>query len=201
MQAICRPNGKFSDILERFPSSVHDSRIWKLSQAGIFVENNFLVREHILGDCGYILSKYLLTPYRQPISVAQENYNYAHKKTRVLVEQAFGRWKRRFHCLHVETRMAPDRVCVIIVACAVLHNMAIDWKEPMLEDTAIDQHSIDESPAMKKRHTWLPSITEINSLFIISAEHEDSNAKLNSFRCVDMKLMLFSHESIITCKI
>ena len=97
-----------------------------------------------------MLRKCLLTAYRQPISVAQENYNYAHKKTRVLVEQAFGRWKRRFHCLHGEIRMAPDRVCVIIVACAVLHNMAIDWKEPMLEDTAIDQHSIDESPAIEE---------------------------------------------------
>ena len=119
-------------------------------QAGIFVENNFLVGEHILGDSGYMLRKCLLTPYRQPISVAQENYNYAHKKTRVLVEQAFGRWRRRFHCLHGEIRMAPDRVCVIIVACAVLHNMAIDWKEPMLEDTAIDQHSIDESQAIEE---------------------------------------------------
>ena len=35
-------------------------------------------------------------------------------------------------------------------ACAVLHNMAIDWEEPMLEDTAIDQHSIDEPPAIEE---------------------------------------------------
>ena len=116
VQAICRPNVKFSDILARFPGSVHNSRIWKLSQAGIFVENNFLVSEHILGDSGYMWRKCQLTPYRQPISVAQENYNYANKKTRVLVEQAFGRWKRRFHCLHGEIQMAPNRVCVIIVA-------------------------------------------------------------------------------------
>ena len=45
--------------------------------------------------------------------------------------------------------MAPDRVCTIIVACAVLHNMAIDWKQPMLEDTTID-HSIDEPPAIQE---------------------------------------------------
>ena len=29
--------------------------------------------------------------------------------------------------------MAPEKVCTIIVACVVLHNMATDWKEPMLE--------------------------------------------------------------------
>ena len=107
------------------------------------MENNFLVGEHILGDSGYMLRKCLLTPFRQPVSISLENYNYAHKKTRVLIEQTFGRWKRRFHCLYGEIRMAPDKVCTIIIACAVLHNMAIDWKEPMLEDTAIDQHSID----------------------------------------------------------
>ena len=38
--------------------------------------------------------------------------------------------------------MSPDRVCTNIVACAVLHNMAIDWNQPMLEDTIVD-HSID----------------------------------------------------------
>ena len=80
VQAICLPNGKFSDILARFPGSVHDSRIWKLSQVGIYVENNILVSEHILGDSGYMLRKCRLTPYRQPVSIAQENYNYAHKK-------------------------------------------------------------------------------------------------------------------------
>ena len=30
--------------------------------------------------------------------------------------------------------MTPDEVCMIIVACAVLHNMAIMWKQPLLND-------------------------------------------------------------------
>ena len=112
--------------------------------------------------------KFLLTPYRQPVSIDQENYNSAHKRTRVLIEQTFGRWKRRFHCLHGEIRMSPDRVCTIIVACAVLHNMAIDWKEPILEDTIVD-HS-----RLKIRDIWLLNITEINLLLTILAKHEYS---------------------------
>ena len=131
VQAICQPDGKFSDVLARYPGSVHDSRIWKLSLAGKYIENNFAVGEHILGDSGYMLRPYLLTPYRQPGSTSQSNYNYAHKRTRVVIEQTFGRWKRRFHCLHGEIRMNPDKVCTIIVACAVLHNMAILWKQPL----------------------------------------------------------------------
>ena len=89
VQAICLPNGRFSDVLSRFPGSVHDSRIWKFSQVGMYVENNFLVREHILRDRGYMLRECLLTPYLQPASIAQENYNYGHKKTRVSLNKFF----------------------------------------------------------------------------------------------------------------
>ena len=72
-----------------------------------------------------MLRPYLLTPYRQPGSTSESNYNYAHKKTRVVIEQTFARWKRRFHYLHGKIRVDPDKVRTIIVACAVLHNMAI----------------------------------------------------------------------------
>ena len=37
-----------------------------------------MVGEHILGDIGYML---------KTTTSSQENYNYAHKKTRVLMEQ------------------------------------------------------------------------------------------------------------------
>ena len=144
VQAICQPDGMFSDVLARFPGSVHDSRIWKISGAGMQVENNFSIGEHILGYSGYMMRPYLLTPYRQPISTPQSNYNYTHKRTRVIVEQTFGRWKRRFHCLHGELRMSPDKVCSIIVACAVLHNIAIQWKQPLLEDEVSDDSYPDD---------------------------------------------------------
>ncbi|KAI6653960.1 Nuclease HARBI1 [Oopsacas minuta] len=111
VQAICQPDGMFSDVLACFPGSVHDSRIWTISGVGMHVENTFSIGEHILGDSGYMMRPYLLTPYRQPISTPQSNYNYAHKRTRVIVEQTFGRWKRRFHCLHGALRMSPDKVC------------------------------------------------------------------------------------------
>ena len=48
------------------------------------------------------------------------------------LDKTFG--KRRFHCLHGDVRMNPDKVCAIIIFCAVLHNIAIPWKPPLLED-------------------------------------------------------------------
>ena len=63
--------------------------------------------------------------YSSPSTAVQEHNNTAHTKTRVIVEQSFGRWKRRFHVLHSEIRMTPQRACSVIGACAVLHNIAV----------------------------------------------------------------------------
>ena len=45
----------------------------------------------------------------------------------------FGILKRRFHVLHSEVRMSPERVCTIVAACCILHNIAIDHNEPLPE--------------------------------------------------------------------
>ena len=85
----------------------------------------------ILGDSSYACSPFLMTPYANPEIPQQEAYNSAHTKTRVVIEQTYGRWKRRFHVLHSEIRMAPEKVCLIIGACAVLHNIAVLLNEPL----------------------------------------------------------------------
>ena len=85
----------------------------------------------ILGNSSYACSPFLMTPYANPEIPQQEAYNSAHTKTRVVIEQTYGRWKRRFHVLHSEIRMAPEKVCLIIGACAVLHNIAVLLNEPL----------------------------------------------------------------------
>ncbi len=56
---------------------------------------------------------------------AQINFNVSPKRTRVRIEQAFGIAKRRFACLHYKIRMNPNCCCAVIVACFILHNIAI----------------------------------------------------------------------------
>ena len=80
-----------------------------------------------------------MTPYRNPESPEQNAYNSAHTKTRVVIEQTFGRLKRRFLVLHSEIRMAPEKVCLIIGACAMLHNIAVLLNEPMEDGDLPDE--------------------------------------------------------------
>ena len=40
--------------------------------------------------------------------------------------------------------MNPDKVCATIISCAVLHNIAIQWKQPLLEDKVSDDSYSDD---------------------------------------------------------
>ena len=122
-------------MVARWPGSTHDSHICRTSAVCRQLEGQCgLESAVLLGDSGYACTPFLMTLYAQPRTRSEEQFNRAHKTTRCIIERSFGLLKRRFHVLHSEIRMAPDRVCTIIVACIVLHNMAIHLREPELDD-------------------------------------------------------------------
>ena len=123
-----------TNVVARWPGSTHDSHIFRTSAIGRHLEGNGLTDGVLLGDSGYACSPFLMTPYLDPKTRKEELFNKAHKVTRCIIEQAFGVLKRRFHVLHSEVRMAPDRVCTIVVACCILHNIAVILGEPDPED-------------------------------------------------------------------
>ena len=133
-------------MVARWPGSTHDSHIFKTSAVGRQLEQgggHGLADGVLLGDSGYACTSFLLTPYSQPHSPSEERFNRAHKTTRCTIERTFGLLKRRFHILHSEIRMAPDRVCTIVVACFVLHNIAINLREPEVDDGHVDDEDCD----------------------------------------------------------
>ena len=120
--------GMFTNIVARWPGSTHDSFVFnnshifqKLESQPHSIEDGLL-----LGDSGYPCK-----PYLNPTTTKEEAFNKAHTCTRVAIEQAFGWWKRRFHLLHSEVRMSPEKTCQLIGACAVLHNIAVLRNEPI----------------------------------------------------------------------
>ncbi len=62
----------------------------------------------LIGDNGYSLTPFLLTPFLNAASQEEEHYNRIHKKARCCIERAFGQPKRRFHCLSCGIRCSID---------------------------------------------------------------------------------------------
>ena len=57
-------------------------------------------------------------------------YNIAHKKTRNVVERAFGVWKNRFCCVKRTLETDLNNSIRTICATAVLQNIALKYNEP-----------------------------------------------------------------------
>ena len=123
--------GRFIDVVARWPGSTHDLHIFRTSQRRerLDATHRGMQSGVLIDDSGYAFKPYLVTPYHHSTSEAKERYNEAHKKTRAQIEQAFGWLKRRFHVLHVEIRMAPERVCTIIGRVITIHDCLSNIEE------------------------------------------------------------------------
>ena len=81
-----------------------------------------------LGDIGYMLRDWLLTPILNPWDCQEGAYTDVHCITRSIVERGSCVLKRRWHCLHSEICLTLTKACKVIcymrVWCctAVQHN-------------------------------------------------------------------------------
>jgi len=130
VQTICDARLRIIDIVARWPGSARDQTIFNNSRIkGRFQRNEFGHQSILLGDRGYGNSKYLVTPLKQPNTRAENLYNESHIRTRNCVEWSHGVWKRRFPVLSVGMHASLEHSMAIMVATAVLHNLAIQERE------------------------------------------------------------------------
>ncbi|KAJ1168850.1 hypothetical protein NDU88_000763 [Pleurodeles waltl] len=97
-----------------------------------------------VGDSGYPNLSWLLTPVRNTRTRAEEHYNEAHGRTRIIIKRTVGHLKARFRCLHLtggSLYYSPKKVCQIIMAYCMLNNLALRRKVPFLQEgEAGDEH-------------------------------------------------------------
>lgn len=96
IQAVANANYEITDIVARWPGSSHDSNIFDNSTLRMRFEAGEMQNNLLLGDSGYPLRSYLITPVNNPQSVAEDLFNESQIRTRNVVERTFGIWKRRF---------------------------------------------------------------------------------------------------------
>ena len=80
-----------------------------------------------------------MTPYSNPMTTAQRRFNQSQKATRCSVERSFGQFKRRFYCCHLGFRVQPEKACLMIGTCSILHNIAIMLNEEPFEEDLLDE--------------------------------------------------------------
>ncbi|KAJ8287221.1 hypothetical protein GJAV_G00049040 [Gymnothorax javanicus] len=150
VQIICDANHLITNVEAKWPGSVHKSRIFRESPLfNRFEEGQF--DGLLLGDGGYPCLPFLMTPYPKPENEAQTGFNAAHSETQATVEETIGILKARFQCLR-GLRVSPERACDIIVACAVLHNLAMmrgeGFPTPASSECGEDDpfHAVEDDP-------------------------------------------------------
>lgn len=124
VQSISDANLRIQDIVCRWPGSTHDSTIFNNSSIRGKFENNEMGDNLLVGDSGYALKRYLMTPFSDPRTEGQNRYNESQIRTRNPVERSYGAWKRRFPILAKGIRVNINSVESIVVATAVLNNIA-----------------------------------------------------------------------------
>lgn len=109
-------------------------------------ENGEMEQDILLGDSGYPLRPYLITPLNNPRTPAEHLFNAAQIKTRTIIERTFGIWKRRFPILSLGMRNKLPTVQNIIVATAILHNIAQERNDILPDvDEGEEENNIDRN--------------------------------------------------------
>ena len=128
------------NVNAKFPGSTHDSHIWRMSAVREHLRNAYRDgHTWLLGDSGYPLEPWLLTPFENPNSDEQQMFNNRFAKARSIVERAIGVLKGRWRCLTRQRMLhyQPRTASQMINACAAMHNICLQLNDGMQECVAL----------------------------------------------------------------
>ncbi|XP_061397459.1 putative nuclease HARBI1, partial [Musca vetustissima] len=123
VQATCDGNELFTSVDISWPGSVHDSRILRNSEV-FRIMQNATNDALLLGDEGYGICPWLMTPFRNPTTDIEKTYNKVFTRERVIIERCFGQLKQRFSILQYKIRVSTELAPHVIASCFILHNIA-----------------------------------------------------------------------------
>ncbi|KAJ9684182.1 hypothetical protein PVL29_016596 [Vitis rotundifolia] len=149
LQAIVDPEMRFRDVITGWPGSLSESCVlqnsgfFKLSEEGkrlngkmIELSEGTYLREYIVGDAGFPLLPWLLTPYKgKGLSDFQSEFNKRHFATRMVARRALARLKEMWRIIQgVMWRPDTNKLPRIILVCCLLHNIVIDLEDGVQDE-------------------------------------------------------------------
>lgn len=149
----------FLSVTPGWPGAFHDARILGASGVKQLVEckqwlagwpvivEGVAVKPYLLGDSGYPMYEWLMTPHPSDHLRKWRGYNYEHSRSRIIIEKSFGMLKRRFSILSKPIAFMTENVCDIFIVCCILHNMiAKDVWEETIPPPSDSEQAEDREP-------------------------------------------------------
>ena len=145
IQVVCDYRYCFTDVVIKWPGSVHDARIFTNSDLNkkfrdgtipqcskVIVKDEIPVPVCLLGDPAYPLFLYLMKEYPGGgTTPEQQFFGYRMSSARMTIECSFGRLKGRFGALKIPMDIQLSDLPMVIYSCFVLHNFCEIEKEPI----------------------------------------------------------------------
>ncbi|XP_050334416.1 putative nuclease HARBI1 [Bactrocera neohumeralis] len=138
---ICDHNMYIRAVNGVYGGAAHDAHVWTLSNERQYMLSNYQNGDKsswLIGDSGYPLEPWILTPYRNAEENSLESlyneensleslYNEKFTKARSIIERVFGILKSRFRCLLAGRGLhyAPKKIVKILNVCCALHNICL----------------------------------------------------------------------------
>jgi hypothetical protein len=116
---VCGPRMELYYVSARWPGSIHDSRVLRNSSLYHSCSEGWIQFPGgvILGDSGYSLLDWLMTPVVRPgPQLGVKRYLRRHISTRRLVENSLGVLKEKFPCLNY-LRLIPEFAGIVVLCC------------------------------------------------------------------------------------
>ncbi len=131
-QVIANDQRLIYDIDNGWPGATNDARVWHLSEVKGYLDEDHQHHFFLMaGDSAYPISAWLVRPYTTAEAADAPNKAYFNEclsgLRTVMSEDVYGVWKSRFpclRCLRCHLPLAQD----VILATAILHNIATRWK-------------------------------------------------------------------------
>ncbi|XP_034569697.1 protein ALP1-like [Setaria viridis] len=149
LQAVIDADMRFTDIVTGWPGSMkessilHSSGLFKLCEKGerlngskLKVSDGSEIGEYLIGDAGYPLFPWLMTPYQEKdLTESNTEFNRRHLAARTVAPRTLAKFKDTWKFLQGEMwRPDKHKLPRIIHVCCLLHNIIIDLQEAAVDE-------------------------------------------------------------------
>nr|AFK33550.1 unknown [Lotus japonicus] len=152
LQAIVDPDLRFRDVVGGWPGSLSDeyvlrhSEFFKLAEEGKrlngaekMLPEGTALREYIIGDTGFPLLPWLLTPYEcKDLSDVEVEFNKRVVATHMVAKRALARLKQMWKIIQgVMWKPDKHKLPRIVLVCCILHNIVIDMEDGVMDEVPL----------------------------------------------------------------